>query len=359
MILQFVKDPPYIRNAKPGRIDSIGFGLLAIWLGALQIVLDKGQEEDWFGAVWIRWTPRAADRRLRRVYCRGAPHEEAAGGSAGLQGPQFCDRVRADRPVRRGIYGIVTLLPLFYQTLMGYTAQAAGLAVSPRGIGAIVIMPFIGVLTGRIDSRWMIGAGFLGFGLTSFWMGGLTLQISQWSLLWPMIFSGMASGMVFVPLSTTAMGTLPNEQIGNASGLYNLLRNVGGSIGISVVNTLVARHQQLHQSELVQHLSAGSQAFELRLQALQQTFARTDGPGLSKTHAYGVIQQTLSTQAALWSYIDDFRYLSADVHFLHPDCILFAESETPGRRADGPLKHARAINGNNCIFNRSFRESHG
>lgn len=144
------------------------------------------------------------------------------------------------------IYAMVAILPLFYQTVTGYTASAAGLAVSPRGLGAVFIMPAVGVLTSKIDNRWLIAAGFLLFAWASYAMGELTLQISQWSLTWPIIVSGAASGLVFVPLSTLAMGTLKNEQIGNASGLYNLLRNIGGSIGISVANTLVTRHSQTH-----------------------------------------------------------------------------------------------------------------
>ena len=308
MILRYVKDPPYIQNANAGTIDKIGFGLLAIWLGALQIVLDKGQEDDWFGAVWIRWTSALM------VICFIA----FVVFELRRKKPLVDLRVFANRNFALGctliglfggvIYGIITLLPLFYQTLMGYTAQSAGLAVSPRGIGALLMMPVIGVLTTRIDSRWMIGAGFFTFGVTSLWMGGLTLEISQWSLLVPVIISGMASGMVFVPLSTTAMGTLANEQIGNASGLYNLVRNVGGSIGISLVNTLIARHQQIHRSELLHHLGQGRIVLEERLQSLQQTFG-SSGPGLADSRAWGSIERTLSTQSALWSYVDDFRYL--------------------------------------------------
>src|ERR1700744_6003521 len=113
-------------------------------------------------------------------------------------------------------------------------------------------------------------------------MAHLTLSISQWSLVWPIVLSGAGAGLVFVPLSTIAMGTLKNEQIGNASGLYNLLRNVGGSIGISIVNTIVARHEQLHRSQLVHSITAGSPLVQERLSALQSMVARTNaaGPGI-------------------------------------------------------------------------------
>src|SRR5258707_4213715 len=109
---------------------------------------------------------------------------------------------------------------------MGYPSSAAGLAVSPRGLGALAIMPIVGVLTSRIDNRWLIALGFTVFGVTALWMAGLTLQISQWSLTWPMIIIRAAAGLIFVPLSTAAMGTLPNQQISNASGFFNLVHYI-------------------------------------------------------------------------------------------------------------------------------------
>jgi DHA2 family multidrug resistance protein len=208
------------------------------------------------------------------------------------------------------IYGVVTLLPLFYQTLLGYTAVAAGFAVSPRGIGAILIMPVIGVLTGRLDNRWLIVTGFAVFGWTSIWMGRLTLDISPTSLLWPIIISGAGTGMVFVPLATLTMGTLKNEQIGNASGLFNLMRNVGGGIGISMVNTLVARHSQIHRAQLVQNLAPQNPAFQHTFDATRAAMAQSAGPGVADQKAYGLIQGILSQQSAAYSYVDVFRYLA-------------------------------------------------
>jgi DHA2 family multidrug resistance protein len=310
MITRFVQDPPYIRNAKPTRIDAIGLGLLAVWLGALQIILDKGQEDDWLGATWIRWT-----LFLLIVTFAGFVIRELVARAPLVNLKVFLDRNFALGCLLIGlfggvIYGVVTLLPLFYQTLMGYTAWAAGWAVSPRGIGAICIMPVIGLLTGRIDNRFLIILGFVIFGWTSLWMGNLTLDISPNSLFWPIVISGVGSGMVFVPLSTISVGTLPNEQIGNATGLFNLLRNVGGGIGISLVNTLVARHTQIHRALLVQNLAPQNPAFQQALRSGQAVTSQYTGPGLSQLQAYGLIQGTLDQQAAAFSYVDVFRYLA-------------------------------------------------
>jgi DHA2 family multidrug resistance protein len=208
------------------------------------------------------------------------------------------------------IYGVVTLLPLFYQTLLGYSAASAGWAVSPRGIGAICIMPVIGVLTGRLDNRWLIAIGFAIFGATSIWMSGLTLDISPSSMFWPIVISGVGSGMVFVPLATIAMGTLRNEQIGNASGLFNLVRNVGGGIGISMVNTMVARHAQVHRAELVQNLSPGNPAFQQMYDASRGAMAATAAPNVAAERAYGLVERVLGAQSATFAYVDVFRYLA-------------------------------------------------
>jgi DHA2 family multidrug resistance protein len=214
------------------------------------------------------------------------------------------------------IYGMVTLLPLFYQELMGYTALNAGIAVSPRGLGAIIAMPIIGILTARLDNRWMIVFGFLLFGICSLWFGEVYLGIGPWTLIWAIILSGFGSGCVFVPLSTTTMAGLKNEEIGNASGLYNLLRNIGGSIGISIVNTIIARHAQLHRAELVRNITPETQNYQLQSEAIKHamTLAGTGGNGSALfspgTRALGIVNGMVEQQARLWSYVDDFRYLA-------------------------------------------------
>jgi len=311
MITRYVEDPPYIKNAKAGKIDGIGLGLLAIWLGCLQIILDKGQEDDWFGATWIRW----ATALLLTSFVSFLIREFRA------KKPLVDLRVFRYRNFRLGctligifgaaLYGLVTLLPLFYQELMGYTALAAGWAVSPRGIGAILAMPVIGILTAKIDNRWLIVLGFVLFGTSSLWFGQADLSISQWTFLWAIIISGFGSGCVFVPLSTTTMAGIPNEEIGNASGLYNLMRNIGGSIGIAVVNTIVTRHSQLHRNELAHSVNPANVNFQNQLHAIQQyLMSQGASSALALDRAYGLIEKTLNGQALLWSYVDDFRYMA-------------------------------------------------
>ncbi len=201
------------------------------------------------------------------------------------------------------------MLPLFYQELLGYTAFNAGIAVSPRGIGAVVAMPIIGYLTAKIDNRWLIGGGFLIFGLCGIWFAEVNLVLSPWSFLWAIILSGFGSGMVFVPLSTTTMAFLSNEEIGNASGLYNLLRNVGGSVGISITNTMLARRSQVHQSNLVQNLTPSGRMYQQHVSQSVVALAPKIG-AMAHAGALGRIYSSLNVQALLLSYVDDFRYLA-------------------------------------------------
>jgi DHA2 family multidrug resistance protein len=336
LIARFVKDPPYIQSAKPGKIDSIGLGLLAIWVGTLQIILDKGQEDDWFGAVWIRWMAAI----LLIAFVTFLMRELT------VKNPVVNLRIFADRNFAVGciligafgavIYGLVTLLPLFYQTLLNYTASAAGLAVSPRGIGAILIMPIIGFLTSKMDNRYLVASGFALFGWSALWASNLTVEVSQWSLLWPIVLSGTAMGLIFVPLSTTAVGTLANEQIGNASGLYNLLRNVGGSIGISLVDTLISRRQQVHRSELSRNL-APTPVVQQTLLRLQSYMSLHTGPRLAKLRAYALLQQGLDQQAILYSYVDDLRYMAVICVLCLP--VVFLLRPIKAKRGATPAGH--------------------
>ncbi len=338
MILRFVEDPPYIKGAKPGKIDAIGLGLLAVWLAALQIILDKGQEDDWFGATWIRWAFAILLVAFVAFLVRELTHNKPLVDLRVFRHRNFLLGCLLIALFGGAIYGLITLLPLFYQELLGYTALAAGWAVAPRGIGAIVAMPIIGMLTAKIDNRWLIVTGFVLFAISSLWFGEANLAISQWSFLWPIVLSGFGAGCIFVPLSVTAVAGLANEEIGNASGLYNLLRNVGGSIGISIVNTIVARHEQLHQNELVRSLAPSARTFQDQLQALQQyIFLQGYDPVESMRKAYALIGGELEAQARLWSYVDDFRYLALLCFACIP--IVFLLRKTVGRRGAAAAGH--------------------
>src|SRR5579875_2385672 len=228
LILRYVKDPPYIRNARPGKLDSIGLGLLAVGLGCMQVILDRGQEDDWFGATWIRWAFVVMVVCLAGFVISQLTREKTLVDLTVFRYRNFTFGCILIFLFGAAIYSAVTLLPLYLQTMMDYSSWWAGLVVAPRGIGAICAMPLVGILVGKIDTRVFVSTGFCLFAICSLFWGNIDLQIGPWSLLIPIILSGFASGMVFVPLSTIVFSELPPAAIGNGSGLYNLMRNIGG-----------------------------------------------------------------------------------------------------------------------------------
>ena len=310
LIYRFVEDPPYVTNAKPGNLDKISFGLLALWLGSMQIMLDRGQQDDWFGAMWIRWTFGLMIVTFLGWIYTSLTKDKPLTDLRIFQNRNFAIGSGLIFLFGAVIYGAVTLLPLFYQNLLDYSALAAGIVVSPRGIGAIIAMPLVGFLVSKIDVRILVSAGFAIFGFCSLQWGVLNLEISPWSLLIPIIISGFALGFVFVPLSTVSLGDLPQDQVGMGSGLFNLMRNVGGSVGIAIVNTILTRHQQLHRTELMRHLHTTSTVYQQQLAEMTQFLSRTYGPAEASHRVYGMFGAMINQQAALWSYVDDLRYMA-------------------------------------------------
>jgi DHA2 family multidrug resistance protein len=334
MINKYIFDPSYIKNTKVSRFDNLGFGALVVWVGCLQIVLDKGQEVDWFGAVWLRWAVFAM------VVAFGIFVWQSIWGKQ----PLVDLRVLKDRNYAVGcalifmfgigIYSTVTVLPLFYQELLGYTAFTAGLAVAPRGLGAICGMPVIGYLSNKVDPRYLLTFGFLTFGLTTLYFGSITLDISPWTLFLPILITGFGLSFVFVPINTAAYGTLRNEQIGNASGLFNLMRNVGGSIGISIATTLLTRRADSHQNELANYIPQSGAAFQSSLHGTQQALTSTYGAGNSYFAAQSELYLQLGRQALQWAFVDVFRWLSL-LCFFCVGLVWFFKKVKPGKAPAG------------------------
>lgn len=308
MIGRFIHDPPYIKNAKAAKFDNLGFGLLVVWTGCLQVVLDKGQEDDWFGAIWVR----AAVTTLVTAFVLFLIHSFKA------KSPLVNLRIFKDRHFAVGcllilmfgvaIYSTITVLPLFYQELLGYTAFTAGLVVGPRGLGSIIGMPVIGYLGSRLDARYLLTFGFIVFGITSLVFGNVNTSIGPTTLLWPIIITGFALSFVFVPITTQSYGTLRNEQIGNASGIFNLIRNIGGSIGISVAQTLLTRRADYHQTEITNYVSRSQIWLQQQTNGLNKFLGQATNPSNAQRASQSTLYRELIQQAQLWAFIDVFRW---------------------------------------------------
>jgi DHA2 family multidrug resistance protein len=310
MINRFIHDPGYIKDAKSKPFDGLGFGALVVWTGCLQVVLDKGQEDDWFGAIWVRWAVFALAVTFTYFVWHSWTKKDTLVDLHVLKDRNFAVGCTLIFLFGIGIYSTVTVLPLFYQELLGYTAFTAGLVVAPRGLGAICGMPVIGFLSNKVDPRLLLTFGFFVFGLTTLYFGNITLDLSPTTLLLPILITGFALSFVFVPISTASYGTLKNEQIGNASGLFNLMRNVGGSIGISIAQTLLTRRADVHQNEIINSVPATGANFQNSLGQVQQSLSGSYGPHNTMAPAVATLYQQLQRQASLWAFVDVFRWLS-------------------------------------------------
>jgi len=310
MIGRFVHDPPHMRGSKSIGFDGIGLGTLVVWTGCLQIILDKGQEDDWFGAVWIRWAALLLVVSFGWFVWHSWRSEHPLVNLRVLKNWNFAIGCLLILMFGISIYSTVTVLPLFYQELLGYTAFTAGIVVAPRGVGSILAMPMIAYLSERIDARYLLTFGFVLFAVTTLYMGSVTTEISPWTLLIPILITGFGVGFIFVPISTQAYGTLPREQIGAASGLYNLMRNIGGSIGISLTATLLTRRSSAHQSELTNYNPRSGQQFQSALQTQMDALGTHFGPAHARYPAELQLYHQLLYQATDWAFVDVFRWLA-------------------------------------------------
>jgi DHA2 family multidrug resistance protein len=200
---------------------------------------------------------------------------------------------------------------LFLQNLISYTSLQAGLVMSPRGFGAILGSIIAGrvLANPKIDGRAWIGGGFAVLALSMSMFGGLTTQIAPSNIVWPIIISGFATVSIFVPMATFSMATVSRENIGEGTGLTNLLRNLGGSVGISAITALVSRGAQTHQALMVGHTSQYNPVFNAQFAKMQTALTPQVGSSAAHHQAYGLTYQTLQQQASLWSYLDVFRML--------------------------------------------------
>jgi MFS transporter, DHA2 family, multidrug resistance protein len=310
MISMFVEDPPYIKPGRSGKLDVIGFGLMSLWLATLQITLDKGQQADWFGAVWLRWTTGISVVSFIGFIFWELRSPSPVVDLRILKNWNFAIGCALFGMFGAAIYGLIALQPLFLQSLLGYTALDAGLTVSPRGLGALGAMFLVGILVQRTNPRFLLAFGFAMFGLSSLLLSRLTLEVSMRNIVAPNVLNGFGSGFIFVPLGTVTLGVLRNEQIGNAAGIQNLVRNVGGSIGISFISTMLERYAQAHQAFLVGHISPLNPVYRQQVGALQKVFAAKFSNPDALQRAQAMLYNDVLQQANYWAFVQLFYVIA-------------------------------------------------
>jgi len=212
--------------------------------------------------------------------------------------------------------------------LLGYPSLQAGLVMSPRGVGAIIGSIVAGRILTKVDGRFWMAQGAVILGITMFLLGRVTLDMAPETVIWPIIISGFAITSIFVPMTTFSVATISRENMGDAAGLTSLVRNLGGSVGISLVTAFVTRSTQAHQALMVGHLTKLDAPFRDQLATLQHSLAAQSGQA-AQSQAYGVIYQILQQQAGLWAYVENFRLLVPICFALAPIIFLFKKPKRP------------------------------
>jgi DHA2 family multidrug resistance protein len=229
------------------------------------------------------------------------------------------------------LYGSLVLLPIMLQTLFGYPSLQAGIAMAPRGIGSIIGMPVIGLLVGKIDARKLVAFGLISGGLTLIWLGHLNLNAGYWDVFWPQFFQGMGMSALFVPLTTISMDPIPRERMGNATSLFNLMRNLGGSFGIAATSSMLARHQQANINVFGANVDAYSAATQRAFEAARAGFLASGSDMTTATQrAYAALFGMVNQQAAMMAFVTLFRLLGLIFIILVPAILLMKRPRSRG-----------------------------
>jgi DHA2 family multidrug resistance protein len=332
-------DPPSLfrKTLRDGlKIDYIGLGLLATGLGSLEIMLDEGQRHDWFSSHGIVTAAVIGAVGLIGVVVWELRQKEPMVDFHLLQDRTFAISTASMFVLGFVLYGSTMALPLFLQTLLGYTAMQSGLALSPGGLMIMFMMPIVGILLSRIQARWLIILGLAVSALGLFQMSQFDTQINFGHAVSARVLQSLGLAFLFVPINTVAFAFIARQKTGYATGLINLARNMGGSSGIAICTTLIARREQFHQQRLIGNLSPFNPAFQSALAGTKQLLM-TNGANSAQAaaQAQGMLYNSMQQQAAMLSFNEVFWVLG--VLFLAVIPLLFLMKKT------GPVKGAVAI----------------
>jgi MFS transporter, DHA2 family, multidrug resistance protein len=326
----FIFDPHYIRRITE-KIDYWGIGMLGLAIATLQIVLDKGQEKDWFGTNWITALTIIAGVTGLAFILYELHVEHPVVNLRVFKDRTYSTGVFLMSLLGIGLYGTTVLIPLVLQTLLGYPAIRAGFAMSPRGLGSFISMPVVGLILMKFDPRKLLTAGIVVCGFTLFQLSRLNLGAGFWDFFWPQLLMGLSLGLVFVPLTTISMGGIPRETMGNATSLFNLVRNLGGSIGISAVSTMQTRFQQRNISQLGEHVNPFSFLTRGMMEALQGMFlARGGDVAAAHRQAHAALFGMVERQASMLAYNSIFLILSGLFVIMLPFIFLMRRPKSRG-----------------------------
>jgi MFS transporter, DHA2 family, multidrug resistance protein len=304
MIMLFIHDPDYLKREKE-TIDYWGIGLIAVGLGALQVVLDKGQQDDWFQSAFIvRLAIIAVVCLVAFVFVeRKAKHPVV--NLRVFKDISFTSANCIQSIAFFVLYGSITLLPLFLQNLMGYNAYLAGLALAPGGIVTLLMMPITAQLMKRVNHKILLACGLLIVAYSTYVASHFNLAVDFWMVIIPRVYLGLGMALVFVPLTSMAFSTIRKEEMSNATSIFSLNRNISGSFGIAFITTMLARRAQFHQARFTEQLSSFDMRYQMAMHKAEAVMGAHNVAG-----AKAVVYTQLMQQSNLNAFVDTF-YLTA------------------------------------------------
>lgn len=325
----FIFDPSYIKRAKV-RIDYWGIAFLSLGLGCLQVVLDKGEMENWFSSNFIITMSVFAAGGLILFVVTEIFSENPVVNLKVFKNPAFSAGNLIMFMAFFCLFGSLVLLPIFVQSLLGYTSFLAGEVLAPGGFSSLIAMFMVGRLIARYDARWFLALGIIINVYALYLMSQFTLDIGFWGVTWPRLVQGFGLGCLFIPLTTMTLSSIPKPEMGNATAIYNLLRNLGGSFGIAFMTTMTARRTQFHQSRLVEHLTPFDLRYHEALKGIKNFLPRGGlPPAAADGGALGVLYRETLRHASMLAVVDVFWLLAIGMFCLLPLLFLFRRSKVP------------------------------
>ena len=327
----FIFDPPYLKREKMS-IDYLGFILLAIGLGSVQFVLDTGQKNDWMASATISSITMLAVVAIGFLIINEYFVEYPIVNLRLFKDRSFTGGSTVMFFVFFNLFGSIVLLPIFLQVLMGYTSLQAGLILGPGGIASLITMPIVGKLIGKVNPKRILVVGILVCAGTTYYMSLFNLQTDFWTFVWPRVTLGFGMACIFIPLTTMTLSHIPKPNMGEATSLYNMIRNMGGSIGIAFATAMAARRAQFHQFRLSENLSALNLPYSIAREKGAAVLAYKGAFGLNPDA--GIYKQ-LMLQSSMLGFNDAFFLISMLLLASLPLVLLMKAPELPGQGGPG------------------------
>ena len=330
MLKTFLHDPPNLNQGISKRVDGWGIGFLVLGIGSLQWMLDKGQGEDWFDSSRIVLASVVAVAAIVAFIIREIMADDPVVRLRIFKDPTYATGTFLITVLGFVLYGSLVILPIFLQTMIHYPAIQAGLATAPRGIGAFIMMPIAGILVTKIDPRKLLMAGILTASGSLLYFSTINQSAGYWNIFWPQFIQGMSLGLIFLPLSTVTMFNLPKEDLRYATSMFNLMRNLGGSIGIAVGTVLISRSTQSHLNQMGERINAYNPASQTMLTQLKATLMATGMDAVAATErAYAMINGMVTQQAMMVAYLETFRLYGLVFLFAIPLIFILRRPKMP------------------------------